>query len=79
MPYERKVECFKVSILVTLQRGQTATFEHPRWRCPIENCVMRPKGKGGDVRVDIRKRKKKWGSKEKVDGIVACHRSLEKK
>ena len=67
------VECIATTLEIKLVPGPYATFGYPRWRCPVD-CIKRPGGSGGEVRVELGNAPKRWGRNEVIHGVVRCRR-----
>ncbi|MEK7527932.1 MAG: hypothetical protein AAB574_02870 [Patescibacteria group bacterium] len=73
MANRRKVECIATTVEIILIAGPNSVPGHPLWRCPVD-CVKRPGGHGGQVRVRLGNAPKKWGNHEAIHGVVGCSR-----
>jgi len=71
MVNRRRVECISTAVEITLIAGPNSVPGHPLWRCPVD-CVRRPGGRDGQVRVKLGNARKRWGDNEVIHGIVSC-------
>ena len=71
MSKSRIVECIATALEVELIPGPYAVSGHPMWRCPVD-CVKRPSGSGGEVRVELGNAPRRWGDNRVIHGVVRC-------